>query len=345
MIYIYFMIFVTGGTGLVGSHLLYDLVKKGLPVRALRRKKSNIDEVRKVFSYYSENANDLFSKIEWVEGNLLDILSLQEAMPGVTHIYHCGALVSMDSADGEKMIHTNVTGTANVVNVALENKIQKLCYVSSVASLGIENGKDITEETAWNDESNFSAYSISKYLAENEVWRATQEGLNAVIVNPTIIIGPGNWNRSSGPIFKAANSRLRWYSSGGMGYVDVRDVAKAMILLMKSEITNQRLIVSSENLSFRNFFELVYSSQGKPVPNKKAGKVILDIAWRADKLLSGLKGSTHYFTKDVARYASINLSYSAKKIKKMLEMDFIPVSEAVKSASAHFISDHNIKKK
>jgi dihydroflavonol-4-reductase len=339
------MIFVTGGTGLVGSHLLHDLVKKGLRVKALRRKESSLEEVKKIFSYYSANANELFSLIDWVEGDLLDVLFLSEAMEGITHVYHCGAIVSMDPADGEKMIRTNVTGTANVMNIALEKKVQKMCYVSSVASLGIEHGENITEETAWNDESNFSAYSISKYLSENEVWRASQEGLNVVIVNPTIIIGPGNWNRSSGLVFKTANAGLRWYSSGGMGYVDVRDVVKAMLLLMESETVNQRFIVSSENISFRNFFELVYSSLGKPVPNKKAGKFILELAWRADRFRSRVSGSTHYFTKDVARYASIHLSYSAKKIKNLFEIDFIPVSEAVKSTSKRFISDLDLKKK
>lgn len=334
------MIFVTGGTGLVGSHLLYDLVRKGLPVRAFRRNQNSTKEVKKIFSYYSENANELFSKIEWIEGDLLDITSLAEGMNGASHVYHCAAIVSMDPKDGERMIYTNVTGTANVVNIALEKKIQKLCYVSSVASLGIDNMKNITEETNWNDESNFSAYSISKYLSENEVWRATQEGLNAVIVNPTIILGPGNWHRSSGLIFKAAQEGIRWYSSGGMGYVDVRDVVKVMIQLMEIEITNQRFIVSSENLSFRNFFELLYISINKPVPNKKAGKLLLQLAWRADKIRSIITGSHHYLTKEVAKYASVNLTYSNAKIKSLLNLDFIPVTAAIKNASVRFLADH-----
>ena len=298
-----------------------------------------MNEVKKCFSYYSENSESLFSKIEWVEGDLLDVFSLAEAMKGVAQVYHCAAIVSMDPEEGEKMIRTNVAGTANVVNIALENKIEKLCHVSSVAALGIENGKEITEETAWNDESNFSAYAISKYLSENEVWRGTQEGLNAVIVNPTIVIGPGNWNRSSGLLFKAANKGLRWYSSGGMGYVDVRDVAKAMILLMESNIKNEKFIVNSENLTFRNFFDLTYSSLSKPVPNKSAGKITLSLAWRADKLRSLLTGTSNVFTKEVARYAQISLTYSNSKIKKALDLEFIPMPQAITNASKHFISD------
>ena len=162
MIYIYFMIFVTGGTGLVGAHLLHDLTKMGLRVRALRREKSNVDEVRKIFFYNSENADELFSKIEWTEGELLDVVSLEEAMKDVTHVYHCGAIVSMNPKHRKKMIHNNTTGTANMVNIVLEKKIQKFCYVSSVAALGIENEKDITEETHWNEKTNFSAYAIPK---------------------------------------------------------------------------------------------------------------------------------------------------------------------------------------
>lgn len=339
------MIFVTGGTGLVGAHLLYDLIKKGESVRALCRKKSNADEVRKIFSYYSENADELFSKIEWAEGDLLDVGSLEEAMKDVAQIYHCAAIVSMNPKHGKKMIHNNSVGTANMVNIALEKKIQKFCYVSSVAALGIESGKEITEETYWNEKTNFSAYAISKYLSENEVWRASQEGLNTVIVNPTIVIGPGNWRRSSGVIFKAANKGLRWYSSGGIGYVDVRDVVKAMTMLMESEIKNEKFIVSSENLPYRKFTGLVHESIGKLIPNKKAGKIILEMVWRADKLRSLLTGSTHILTREIARYATIHLSYSNEKIKERLGIHFIPVSQAVKDTAKHFLADHPNRKK
>ena len=344
MIYIYSMILVTGGTGLVGSHLLYDLVKKGERVRALRRGKSNVEEVKKVFSYYSENSEELFSKIEWVEGDLLDVFSLQESMKDVTHIYHCAAFVSMNPKHGKKMIYNNVTGTANMVNVALSTKIQKFCYVSSVAALGIENEKDITEETNWNEKTNFSAYAISKYLSENEVWRASQEGLNMVIVNPSVVIGPGNWRRSSGIIFKAAHRGLPWYTSGGIAYVDVRDVTKSMIALMQSEIKNERFICSSENMSFRKFTGMVHESLGKPLPNMKAGKIILEAVWRMDKLRSVLTGSTHILTKEIARYAVIGLTYSNSKIIKALSIDFIPVSDSVKHTAKHFLSDFSGKK-
>lgn len=330
---------------MIGAHLLYDLAKKDVRIRALRRRKSNVDEVKKIFSYYSKNHEALFSKIEWSEGDLLDILSLEDAMKDVTHVYHCGAIVSMNPKHGKHMINNNVTGTANMVNISLEKKIHKFCYVSSVAALGIENGKDITEETTWNEKTNFSAYAISKYLSENEVWRATQEGLNAFIVNPTIVIGPGNWRRSSGVIFKTAMRGIRWYTSGGMGYVDVRDVVKAMVQLMESEISAEKFILSAENRSFKNFTSLVHASLGKPLPNKKAGKLILEIIWRIDKLRSILTGSSHILTKEIARYATIKLAYSNQKIKKATGMDFIPINQSVSDTSKHFLSDYRAMKK
>ena len=306
-------------------------------VRALRRKESNLKEVKWVFSCYSDGYEELFSRIEWVAGDLLDVFSLADALEGVSHIYHCAALVSMDASEGAKMILNNVNGTANLVNLALEKKIRKFCHVSSVAALGIEKGKEITEETAWNDESNGSAYAISKYLAENEVWRASQEGLNVVMVNPTIVLGPGNWNRSSGLIFKAANKGLRWYTSGSMAYVDARDVVKAMMLLMESKITGERVIVSAENMSYKNFLEMVYSALGKAVPNKRTSKLLLALAWRLDGIRSMLTGSAHIFTQEVARYARKELRYSNQKIKRLLQLDFIPIGESIKETSKHYL--------
>ncbi len=334
-------VFVTGGTGLIGAHLLYDLVSRGVSVRALKRKNSRTDEVKKIFAYYSPASEELFSKIQWAEGDLLDIGSLADAMEGITHIYHCAAKVSLNPSHGKKMIRNNTEGTANMVNLALDKKIQKFCHVSSVAALGVDFEKEITEETSWNDKSNFSAYAISKYLSENEVWRASQEGLNTVIVNPAIVIGPGNWRRSSGDIFITANRGLRWYTAGGIGYVDVRDVVKAMIRLMESSITNEKFILSSQNLKYREFMELVFSSISKPLPNKKAGKFILSLAWRFDKFRSALTGSRHILTKEIATYSQLELRYQNNKVRSSIDMAFIPVSQSIQDTAVHFKTDFN----
>ncbi|HEY4800745.1 MAG TPA: NAD-dependent epimerase/dehydratase family protein [Bacteroidia bacterium] len=340
------MILVTGGTGLIGAHLLYALTQMESRVRAIKRKGSKESEVKKIFSYYSPNANELFSKIDWIEADLLDVLSLSEAMEGISHVYHCAAIVSLNPKRGAKMIHNNVTGTANMVNIAIEKKIQKFCHVSSVAGLGIlEQGKVISEDTAWNNKTSFSAYAISKYLSENEVWRASQESLNVVIVNPSVVIGPGNWRRSSGDIFITANRGLPWYTGGGIAYVDVRDVVKAMTQLMESTITNQRFIVSSENLPYRKFFELMAASLEKPSPNKKAGKLTLEFAWRFDKLKSMITGTRHVLTKEIANYSNMELFYTNGKIKSALQFEFIPVAQSVSDTAKHFLSDRVFSRK
>ncbi len=331
------MVFVTGGTGLVGSHLLFELVSNHVSVRALCRTESSLEEVKSIFSFYSEQGAELFAKIEWMKGDILDLFSLYEGLEGVSQVYHCAAMVSINTSDGERMIYNNVTGTANVMNAALEKNIQKLCYVSSVATLGSDKNKEITETTSWNEESNISAYAISKYLSENEVWRASAEGLNVVVVNPSIIIGPCNSKRSSGLFFKTAYNGLSWYSGGGMGYVDVRDVVGVMINLMSSEISKQKFILNAENKTFKEFLDLVHIALGKPVPNKKAGKFLLQLAWRLDKLKSHVWGSEQIFTKEVASYAANLLAYSNEKIKNELKINFIPTEIAVKNAAKYFL--------
>jgi nucleoside-diphosphate-sugar epimerase len=334
------MILVTGGTGLIGSHLLFDLVKRGERVRSLFRKESNLAEVKKVFSYYCNNAEELFSSIEWKEGDLLDLLSLEEALEGVTHVYHCAGMVSMNSDRHREMFLHNVTGTANMVNTSLTCEVKKFCHVSSVAALGTTtNGSLITEETTWNNHRNSSSYSLSKYLAEREVWRASEEGLKTVVVNPSIVIGPGNWHRSSANIFMIATRGIKWYTTGGIAFVDVRDVVKSMLLLMEKDICNERFIVSSENLLFKTFIRMVNTSVGKPAPNKNAGKLMLELIWRADKIKSIITGSPHIFTKDVAHYAVETLFYSNEKIKRKISIDFLPVSQSVKDTAQQFLKD------
>lgn len=334
------MILVTGGTGLIGSHLLFELIKRGKRVRALYRKSSNLAGVKKIFSYYSEDAENFFSAIEWKEGDLLDVLSLEEAMQGVEYVYHCAALISMNLKEKKELFQNNIIGTSNILNVALAGEVKKFCHVSSVAALGTTvNGNLITEENHWNSSTSFSAYSLSKHLAEREVWRASQEGLNMVIVNPSIVIGPGNWHRGSGIIFMTAKKGIDWYTEGGIGYVDVRDVTDCMIKLMEKNICNDRFIISSENLSFKKFIELVNASVGNPGPRRKAGRIFLEFAWRADRIKSILNRSPHMLTKEIVKYSTTTLFYSNEKIKNAIGIEFIPIHQSVKDTARHFLKD------
>ena len=245
------MILVTGATGLLGSHFLLDITRSGNPVRALKRKSSNTDMIRKIFSYYVDNPDILLNRIEWVDGDLLDFASIENALDGVDEVYHAGAIVSFYPKDHKAMLNVNINGTANLVNLSLEKNIDKFCYVSSVATLGRADQNGLTsEETHWQQNSKNSVYSISKYGAEREVWRGMEEGLNAVIINPSVILGPGFWDDNSG-LFKLVWKGLKYYTQGINGFVDVRDVARAMRIVMEQNQFNNRFIVSSENVSYQ----------------------------------------------------------------------------------------------
>lgn len=323
---------VTGATGLVGSHLLSDLVKRGEKVRALKRDKSDISFVKHLLG-------DSENNVEWIEGDVLDIASLETAMDGVDEVYHCAAVVSFHPEDASSLMKINVGGTVNVVNVCLEKKIKKLCYVSSTAAIGkTKNGDLITEKNKWREGRTESKYSLSKHLSEVEVWRGIEEGLNAVIVNPCIIVGPGQWGKSSTDIFpKVWEGNLKFFTGGGNAFVDVRDVSKAMIALMKSEIHSERFLIVSENLPFKIFFEMVADNLGKPKANIRVNPVLSEIGWRLDKMRSRLTGKKPLITKETARAANETRCYSNEKIKKAIGIDFIPVAKSVKETGDVFL--------
>lgn len=324
------MILVTGGTGLLGSHLLYDLLQQHDAVKVLVRKSSNLNSIKETFSYYTENAETLFKKIIWVEGDILDIPSLEEAMTDVTEVYHCAAMVSFNSAEEKDMMKVNVEGTANVVNVALAKGIRKLCHVSSIAALSMHDGTEVTENTFWKASPHNTAYSISKYSSEKEVWRGMEEGLEAVIVNPSIIIGPGNWHRGSSLMFTASFKGLKFYTTGSCGFVDVRDVSKAMIALMKSGFNKERFIISAENLPFKHFFELIHDNFKKKKPYIKVGKGLGEIGWRAEKLRSLLSKREPVITRETARASNQHTVVNNIKIRKALNFEFRKIDHSVK---------------
>ncbi|MDF2437390.1 MAG: hypothetical protein K0Q95_1766 [Bacteroidota bacterium] len=340
------MILVTGGTGLVGTHLLYDLCKSGEKVRVLKRNNSNVSNVKKVFSYYTSEPEKLLSNIEWYDADLLDIYSLLEAMEGIDKIYHCAAMVSFESAHQTEMMRTNIEGTANMVNAALEKGIKKFCHVSSIATLGrAEHGGLTDESTLWKSSPENSNYSISKYGAEREVWRASEEGLNVVIVNPSLIVGPGNWQQSSSNMFSKAYKGILFYSSGLNGFVDVRDVSTLMIRLMNSNIVNQRFIINAENASFKHFFELIHSGFSKSHPSVKAGKFLSGFAWRMEKLRSILSGSTPLITKETARSAHRISRFSNKKIGTTFpDFKFIALDKSIKDTCELYLKDVKVGK-
>ncbi|MDP4266916.1 MAG: NAD-dependent epimerase/dehydratase family protein [Bacteroidota bacterium] len=338
------MVFVTGGTGLVGSHLLFELIKKGEKVRALRRESSSISLTKKIFSYYDDKFDELFNKIEWVEGDMLDYLGLEKLFDDIDNVYHCAATVSFDTSDHEQMINNNVKGTENLINISIDKNIRKFAYVSSIATLGrAKNENKITNENTDMDETGeISVYSLSKYLAEKEVWRGIAEGLNAVIVNPSIIIGPGDWSKGSCQMFQVGYKGLKYYTKGVNGFVDVRDVAKILVLLMSSEISNERFILSSENVSYRKLYDDISLNFNFKKPYIKVNPFLSGIAWRIEKLKSLIAGLKPLITKETARTANQKYFYSNERIVNAINYKFIPVSESIKHTCSAYLKDNRL---
>ncbi|EMQ95307.1 3-beta hydroxysteroid dehydrogenase/isomerase family protein [Xanthomarina gelatinilytica] len=335
------MILVTGGTGLVGSHLLYQLTTNNNPVRAIYRNKNKLALTKKIFSYYSENPDILFNKIDWVEADLLDIPLLTEAFKGITHVYHAAAFVSFEPDKYHLLRKTNIEGTANIVNLSIANKIEKLCYVSSVATIGSATSKDtLNELTLWNPEADNSVYSITKYGAEMEVWRGTQEGLDAVIVNPGVIIGPGIWNYGSGNIFKKVYNGLPFYTKGVTGYVGIEDVVLPMMKLMESPIKNERFILVSENWPYKQFIDKIATSLNVKAPSKKASSLLLQMGWRLDWLKHKLTGKRRRLSKQLVHTLNSKSVYDNTKLKTQLNYQFKPLEKSIKEVAGIFLKEH-----
>ncbi len=338
------MIFVTGGTGLIGSHLLYQLASKGSQVRALRRKTSNVNILNKIFGYYSDDPGKLLSQISWYESDILDKESLIKAFDGIEQVYHCAALVSFDPADDRYIVESNVRCTRNIVELCMEKGISKLCHLSSVAALGRNPDArevHIDEETPWEDSGDLSAYARSKYLSEQEVWKGIEQGLNAVIVNPSIVFGPGDWSRSSPKMFYTIWKGLRFYTAGSNSFVDVRDVCRAMIGLMESNISGERFILTSENLPFRNVFNLIADNLNKKRPSLRVTRLMGEIAWLVNILFSIITGKPPLITKETVRTGQKRIFFSSEKIRKQLDFEFIPVEQSVKDTCRLLMKEYS----
>ena len=332
--------FVTGATGLVGSHLLYDLLQKDYRIKALKRQQSDIMQVRKTFGLYTGDADKLFQQIEWIDGELTDFQSISEAVDGCDCVYHAAAVVSFSSSNREDMMRINVGSTANIVNVCIDKKIP-LCHVSSIAALGrSESGGAITENDLWQTAAGRSAYSHSKYKSEMEVWRGVAEGLKAVIVNPAVILGPGDWTKGSSKFFQQVYRGLRFHTPGVTAFVDVRDVSRCMIQLMEQERFGERYILTAGDLSYRELFVLIADNLHVKRPSIAARPWMLKAARSISWLLSTLTGKNPALTKETAHSAFQQIRYSGEKIRKTLGYEFISLEKSIEDCCRCFLHDH-----
>ncbi|HIP37356.1 MAG TPA: NAD-dependent epimerase/dehydratase family protein [Crocinitomix sp.] len=331
------MIFVTGGTGLLGSHLLIELTKRGKNIRALKRKSSDLSEIKLLFKYYLKDVDlTLFNKIEWVNGDINDISILPEKMKGCDTVYHCAGFVSFLKKDFKSLIKINKEGTANIVNTCLKLNIKTLSYVSSTAAIGRAEKQPIyTEKSKWVTSKSNSNYAVSKYLGEMEAWRGAKEGINVSIVNPSVILGAGNWNQSSLTLFKSIKQGLKFYTTGTNAFVDARDVAFCMVSLVENGIFSERFLTVSENLKFKTLFELIAQELNVKKPNIEVKPWMVGLAWRIEGIKCFFTRQKPQVTEETSAAAMQISKYANQKIKKQLGFEFISIKDSIKNAVAY----------
>jgi len=320
---------VTGATGIVGLRLVYDLLKEGEPVRAMRRSSSDMEFVERVLSFYGLEKRKMDS-IEWVEGDLVDIDSCAEVSQEVKTIYHAAALVSYRGQDAGKLLKVNAEGTSNLINSALATGVERFCHISSVAALGNEKMGPTDENTHWKKNRNRSIYGMSKFLAEQEVWRGGAEGLKVAVVNPSLILGPSKPDQSSGMLMQILAKGSYYYPRGGIGIVDVRDVSETCLMLMKREVYGERFLLNSQNLTYRELLEISANQFGYDPPRYALPNSVLELAWRLASLIRFFGLGNPKVTRETARNAMKTASYDNEKALELRSKPFIPATDSLK---------------
>lgn len=322
------MILITGGTGLVGSHLVQALSK----------------EYKVLATYYSTKPTLSNDNITWLQLDILNATQVFKALEGITHVYHCAATVSFNPNDKELLFKNNIEGTANIVNACLQYNVHRLVHVSSVAALGrIRRDKAIDETMNWTTETSNSVYGQTKYLAELEVWRGVAEGLEAVCVNPTIILGNSNWNNGSTAMFKSAYNEFPWFTNGVSGFVDVQDVVQAMILLMNSNLNGERYILSGYNLPYKQVFSAIAEAFGKKPPHKKVTPFLASIVWRLEAIKSFFTKKNPLLTKETAHTAQAIVNFNNNKLLKQFpQFNYTPFEKTVARVCDELTKRYNL---
>lgn len=328
------MILITGTSGFLGGHLVRHLSAKGQKIRALYHSNAPDTEQKKL------------SGVEWKKCDLLDIFDVEEVFEGITHVYHCAAMVSFDPAHHEQMLHFNPESTTNIVNQALVQGITKMVYVSSVSAIGRTDDpiKLITEEEEWGESQYNSAYGLSKYLAETEMWRGIGEGLNAVIINPGIILGAGNWDKGSAQLMSVVNNEFPFYTKGVTAWVDVEDVVKIMGLLMESNFDSERYIISCGNHAYKEVFTIMAQELNKKPPGIYANNLVTGMAWRASSLISGITKKNKVITRETALNAhSVSTYDNSKFLTAFPNFSYTPLKQTISKMAKEFKTANHTK--
>jgi len=330
------MILVTGSTGLLGSHVVVELLHKGYEVRALFREEGRKEVVYRLLDfYYPQEKEALLQKLTWFRGDVLDLADVEDSLQGISKVVHCAALVSFHRRDFNLLFKVNRRGTANLVNFALDSEVNQFIHVSSTAAIGSDS--QFTdglkrESNLWNPNEEVSGYSLSKFSAEKEVWRAKEEGLNVSVINPSVMFGPGSWNESSLKIFRTLHKGLKFYTKGSNAFVDVRDVTKLILKLIEKEKTGERYLVTGSNLSFKELFDQICKQMNVKAPTKLAGPFLTNFAWRLSGILGRLQNKRPTITKESARSSQSDSGFSNEKLlRDFPDFEFTKLEDTIET--------------
>lgn len=328
-------VLVTGGTGFVGAYVIRDLVKAGYKVKAIRRKPTVPAFIQ----------TEISRQVQWIDCDILDIAGLESAMENTDTVIHSAAVVSFNPEHKRQMFATNVEGTENIVNAALEKNVRRFVHVSSVATLGKKkDGSVVTEKSTWQESKLNTNYAISKNMAEMHVWRGIAEGLNGIIVNPSTILGYGDWNTSSNALFRNVYDGFKWYSSGGTGFVDVEDVSAAIVQLMATNIHSERFILNGENWSYKKLLDTIADGFKKSRPSLEATPFLAGIAWRFEKLKSLITGKKILLSRESATIAQSNTKFDNSKILAALPgFRFTNLEHTIQNACLQYATQKILK--
>lgn len=330
---------VTGATGILGSHVVLELLRRNEPITACRQKNSDVEQVRRLFEFYTADAELLFKKIKWVEVDILDLFSIDEALEGVSTVYHCAGLVSFHKKDRRRLTDINEKGTANLVNACLGKKNIALCHVSSIATINNSDYlHELNEGVFWKRSGRENDYAISKYNGEREVWRGIEEGLDALIVNPGVILSPGFWNQSSSRLFNACYNGNRFYTRGSSAYITAPDAAKAMVELTKKRLFANRYILIENNYSFYDILGRIHKGLGKPAPSINVPPAVLRLAVALSGIAAFFSGGSARLTKAMMNAAFNRQLFSNKKLREALDYPLTPVGEAIEAICKYYLS-------
>ncbi len=312
-------VLLTGANGLLGSFILRELLENNFSVKATCRSNSNFELIQ-----------DIKDKVEWFEGDMTDFLAMEKAMADCDIVIHSAAVVSYDKKDKANMIPTNVNGTRNLVDLAIEKDIKQFIQISSIAAVGRPKTQfHLNEETKWEESPNNSIYAKSKFYSELEVWRGIAEGLKGVILNPAFILGPGDPKRSSTQLFRYVWDKSKFYTEGNLNFVDVRDVAKAVIKVMKDGIISERYILCGGTIRFKNLFEKIAKQWEIEAPRIKISKSISETIWRVEAIRTAIFGGKAIITKDSSNSANSQYVLDSTKSKEHLGLSYYSIDETL----------------